>query len=140
MHGLITKLKKLIHTHLLKRLYYREGQCNMCGSCCQKIYVRHSKGVVKDENEFGRLKTLHPFYTYLEVIDKDDLGLVFKCNNFQPDTKTCSIHNKRPGICRRYPSEEIFKMGAELGIDCGYRFVPIEPFSEVLSKSQKNFK
>lgn len=112
----------------------------MCGSCCQKIYVRHAKSVIKEEDEFKRLQRIHPFYTYLEIVDKDDLGLVFKCNNFDAENKVCKIHKKRPGICRRYPSEQIFTMGSDLSEDCGYKFTPIENFAEVLEKKRKNYK
>lgn len=110
----------------------------MCGNCCQKIYVRHAKSVVKEEGEFGRLQKLHPFYTYLEIIDKDDIGLVFKCNNFDTEKKICTIHKDRPGICRRYPSEHIFSMGSDLAENCGYKFSPIENFEEVFAKISKN--
>ena len=136
----IENCKKSILKHILKRHYIRTGKCNMCGACCEKIYVRHIKNVIKDENEFQKLKYLHPFYTYLEVIDKDELGLVFKCNNFDKDLKICKIHKKRPGICRRYPSEGIFSMGASLSENCGYKFMPIEKFSDVLNRQKKNHK
>lgn len=121
-------------------MYYRTGKCNMCGYCCQKIYVRHIKSVVKEEEEFKKLQKLHPFYTYLEVIDKDEMGLVFKCNNFDNDQKICTIHKGRPGICRRYPSEQIYSMGSDLADNCGYKFIPIENFEEVLVKVKKKSK
>lgn len=140
MHKTIGFIKKIIHKHILKRHYYRKGQCNCCGACCQKIYVRHKKSVINSEDEFLKLKKLHPFYTYLEIIDKDDLGLVFKCNNFDLQNKICTIHKDRPGICRRYPSEQIFLMDAMLAENCGYNFVPIETFSEVFDNAKKKFK
>lgn len=132
--------KKIVYKYILKRLYYRSGKCNMCGNCCQKIYVRHIKSVVKEEDEFKKLQFLHPFYTYLEIIDKDDIGLVFKCNNFDHEKKICTIHKSRPGICRRYPSEQIFPMGSDLAENCGYKFTPIENFEEVFSNIQKKSK
>lgn len=132
-------LKKFIYKTILRRTYYRVGKCSMCGLCCQKIYVRH-KDVVKTEEEFEKLRILHPFYTYLEVIDKDDLGLVFSCTKFDKEKHVCTIHKKRPGICRRYPSEQIFPMGAELAENCGYKFVPIENFDEVFAKVKKKNK
>lgn len=140
MFKIIGFIKKLVHKYILRRKYYRIGQCNRCGMCCQRIYVRHKKSVVKTDEEFKKLKRLHPFYTYLEVIDKDDLGLVFKCNNFDKEKKICSIHNSRPGICRRYPSEQIFSMGAILSDDCGYSFTPIETFDEVLKHVKRKSK
>lgn len=136
----IEAYKKLVLKYILNKKYIRSGKCNMCGACCEKIYVRHIKSVIKDEEEFKKLRFLHPFYTYLEVVDKDDLGLVFKCNNFDKQLKICKIHKKRPGICRRYPAEAIFSMGAYLSDNCGYSFTPIDKFADVLEKERKNYK
>lgn len=137
MLKIVKNIKKLVYKNLLKRIYYRTGQCNRCGMCCQRIYVRHKSSVVNSIEDFEKLKLLHPFYTYLEVIDEDDLGLVFKCNNFDSEIKGCKIHKNRPGICRRYPTEQIFSMGAILSPDCGYKFVPIEDFSEVFENVKR---
>lgn len=130
-------IKRLIFTKILRRKYYRVGNCLGCGKCCQKIYVQTSKHVIKDEKEFEKLKLLHRFYTYLTLVDKDETGLVFSCSNLDPQTNLCKIHKKRPGICRRYPQEELFKMGGSLTDDCGYKLAPIIPFSEVLNKKMK---
>ena len=51
----------------------------------------------------------------------------------------CKIHKKRPGICRRYPQEELFLMGGTLAEHCGYRLEPIESFEDVFSKVNKKF-
>ena len=134
------KLKKYFYLYILKRKYYRVGSCIACGRCCQKIYVKH-KEVIQTEEEFKRLQRLHPFYTYLKIIDKDETGLVFECMNLDKETMKCTIHKKRPGICRRYPQEEMLSMGGELSDGCGYHLEPIIPFSEVFEKiknTQKN--
>ena len=130
------KIKKFFYLHVLKRKYYRVGQCNVCGRCCQKIYVKH-KNVIQTEEEFERLQKLHPFYTYLKIIYKDETGLVFECTNLDKVTMKCKIHKKRPGICRRYPQEELFLMGGNLAEHCGYKLVPIESFEDVLNKVSK---
>ena len=44
------KLKKFFYLYILKRKYYRVGQCNACGRCCQKIYVKH-KDVIQTEKD-----------------------------------------------------------------------------------------
>ena len=72
------------------------------------------KGVIQTEEEFKRLQRLHPFYTYLKVIDQDETGLVFECTNLDKETKKCKIHKKRPGICRRYPQEELYRQPAKV--------------------------
>lgn len=131
------QIKKFIYTKILRKKYYRAGDCLGCGKCCQKIYVQTSKHVIQDEAEFKKLKLLHPFYTYLSIVDKDETGLVFSCSNLDEETNLCKIHKKRPGICRRYPQEELFKMGGQLSEGCGYKMLPIITFSEVLEKELK---
>lgn len=83
------------------------------------------------------MQRLHPFYAYLKVIDKDETGLVFECTNLDPETNKCKIHKNRPGICRRYPQEELFSMGGILAEHCGYKLEPIESFEEVFQKVSK---
>ena len=123
---------------ILRRKYKRTGSCANCGACCSHIYVRHMKGVIQEEKEFKKLQLLHSFYAGLNVIGKDEIGLIFECSHLDKETKLCKIHKHRPGICRRYPQEEIFQMGGCLSADCGYKLTPIVSFQEVLNKiSQK---
>ncbi len=133
----VKSFKKFFLTKILRRQYYRIGECKCCGACCQNIYVKHAKGVISDLKEFEKLKKLDKFYTYLDVIGKDETGLLFKCNNLDEETHKCKIHNKRPGICRRYPQEELFKMGGIVTEECGYKLIPIVSFDEVLEKQIK---
>jgi Fe-S-cluster containining protein len=129
-------IKKFLYTKILRKKYYRTGHCNCCGECCQHIYVKHGNKVIKTEKQFEYLQLLHRFYTYLEVIGSDEIGLIFSCKMLK-DNK-CSIHKSRPGICRRYPQEEIFMMGGGLAEKCGYKLEPIIPFSEVFENVLKN--
>lgn len=131
-------IKKFIYTKILRKKYYRKGNCLGCGKCCKKIYVQTSKHVIQDEKEFEKLRFLHRFYMYLTIIDKDKTGLIFSCSNLDETTNLCKIHKNRPGICRRYPQEELFMMGGELSKDCGYKMIPIISFSEVLEKKLNN--
>ena len=128
------QLKKFFYKNILGRKYYRSGHCVGCGECCRQIYVRHARNVVQTEEEFQKLKLLHPFYTYLKVIGKDDIGLIFECQNVDKETNKCKIHKHRPGICRRYPQEELFMMGGTLAEHCGYKLEPIVSFDEVFEK------
>ena len=72
-----------------------------------------------------------------KIIDKDETGLVFECMNLDKETMKCKIHKSRPGLCRRYPQEELFMMGGTLAEHCGYRLEPIESFEEVFNKVSK---
>lgn len=134
MLSLKKKLKRFFHTKILKRKYYKSGQCLGCGECCKKIYVRHSAGVIQEEKEFEKLRLLHPFYKGLSIVGKDETGLVFECSHLDPETNFCKIHKTRPGICRRYPQEAIFEMGGALSENCGYKMTPIIPFSEIFNE------
>ena len=91
-------LKKIFYKNILGRKYYRSGHCIGCGECCKQIYVRHVRNVVQSEEEFNKLKLLHPFYTYLKVIGKDDIGLIFECQNLDKETNKCKIHKKDQGF------------------------------------------
>lgn len=134
MENFLLEIRKFILSKILRKHYYRTGKCKACGKCCEKIYVKHFKHVIQDEEEFKKLQYLHRFYTYLKVVDKDETGLVFECQNLDKETHKCKIHKSRPGICRRYPQEELFSMGGALSDDCGYEMKPIVPFDKVMSK------
>ncbi len=129
--------KKFFYKYILRKQYYRYGKCNRCGACCTRIYVKHKSGVIKDEKEFNKLKKLHPFYASLEITDKDEQGLVFRCNKFDKEKKICTIHKFRTAICRKYPSEEIFKFHGVMSENCGYYFKPVDSFEDVLNKIKK---
>lgn len=131
------KIKKFIHSKILKKHYWRTGKCKGCGECCSHIYVKHFKHVLKDEKEFEKLQYFHSFYSGLKIIGKDELGLIFECTHLDKETKRCKIHYRRPGICRRYPQEELFSMGGTLSDKCGYKMEPIVSFKEVLNKIEK---
>ena len=140
MENFLLEIRKFILSKVLHKHYYRTGKCKACGKCCTKIYVKHFKHVIQDEEEFKKLQYLHRFYTYLKVIDKDETGLVFECQNLDKETHKCKIHKSRPGICRRYPQEELFSMGGALSDDCGYKMLPIVPFEKVMKKLSKKKK
>ena len=137
--NIFEKLKKFYHLKILKRHYYRTGKCNMCGACCENIYVRHNGSVIKTKEEFEKIKKEdnYSFYQHITIINKDDFGLIFECNKFDKEKRLCKDHKNRPSICKNYPSEEIFSFGAQLQDNCGYRFSPIESFDEIFKKISK---
>jgi hypothetical protein len=130
----LAKFKKFFLQHVLRRKYLRIGQCNCCGACCREIYVKHAtnKTPITSEELFYDLQAKHGFYRDLELIGKDEIGLLFACKNLDRESKRCKTHKFRAKICRDYPREEIFTMGGTMGEKCGFSFVPIVPFSEVL--------
>ena len=136
---LFEKIQKFYHQKILRRNYYRKGECKKCGKCCTNIYIRHGKNVIKTKEEFENIKNTdsYSFYQHIDIIGNDDFGLIFECKKFDKDKKLCKDHNHRPSICRNYPCEEIFKMGGQLQSDCGYSFEPIEKFEEVFKRINK---
>ena len=46
---MLNKFKKFFYSKILRRKYYRTGQCLGCGRCCKKIYVKHAKGIIQEE-------------------------------------------------------------------------------------------
>lgn len=138
--NMFLEIKKFILSKILRKHYYRTGKCKGCGQCCTHIYVKHFKHVLQDEKEFNKLQYIHSFYAGLKIIGKDDLGLIFECTHLDPETKRCKIHYRRPGICRRYPQEELFSMGGTLSETCGYKMEPIIPFKKVLQDLEKKTK
>lgn len=136
---MLVELKKWFLAKILKRHYYRTGKCNACGKCCTQIYVKHYKHVIQEEKEFAKLQYLHSFYSNLKVIGKDEIGLIFECQNLDKVTHKCKIHKKRPAICRRYPQEELFSMGGALSDECGYKMEPIISFDLILHNLEKKY-
>ncbi|MDD3149255.1 MAG: YkgJ family cysteine cluster protein [Candidatus Gastranaerophilales bacterium] len=120
--------------------YVRIGSCKSCGRCCQSIYVRTASHIIKDEEEFEKLKNQHFFYTYLKVVDKNDTGLVFECTKLDKEKGICTAYKQRALLCRLYPQEEVFTMGGTISEDCGYKFIPVESFENILNKVQKSSK
>ena len=138
-NNLFLEIKKFFLRFVFQKKYYRTGKCKGCGRCCQKIYITHANDLIKTEEEFEYLKSMHYFYGWLTVVDKDETGLVFECENLDKETHKCKIHKKRPEICRKYPQEEVFAMGGTLAEHCGYKLVPIQSFEEVFTKVQKKY-
>ncbi len=134
---MLEKFKKWFFLKMLRRKYRRTGKCNSCGRCCQEIYVKHAGGVIQDEQEYNRLKKLHPFYTYLKIKYKGDDGLVFECTRLDKETGKCTDYKNRALLCKLYPQEEIFMLGGVISEDCGYKFIPLESFEEVLNRARK---
>lgn len=128
------EFKKFIAYKFLGKKYLRHGKCKACGKCCHGIHVRHSNNLIQDEEEFEKLKEQHYFYTFLEVVGKNDLGLIFACTKVHPETGKCTVYKQRALLCKTYPQEELFMMGGEISEECGYYFTPIKTFEEVFEQ------
>ena len=99
--------------------YQVEGDCKKRGVCCQNIVVCPSSIVWK--SWVGRklqiiwYRLLYRFVNTVE--DHDDQVLVFRCLYLK--NNLCSIHHRRPYICRDYPASRSFHK-PDLLPGCGY--------------------
>ncbi len=118
------------------KYYNRKGSCNTCGRCCTNIYLVHNKKTIESLEVFEKLQAHNAEYEFFTPLDSTDHGLQFQCVHLSPENQ-CTIYEKRPSFCRKYPSEKGMLLGGELAEDCGYWFEPIKTFSEVLNKTSK---
>ncbi len=117
--------------------YNRTGSCNQCGQCCQHIYLTYRRQVIKNVDEFNRIKTLHAKeYGSFQPIEQTATGVVFQCNALEEDNR-CGRYLNRPTFCRTYPTEDSLLQGGKLPSDCSYLFEIRHKFSQVL-KTQFN--
>ena len=63
------KLKKFYYKYILRKKYIRTGSCLKCGQCCQNIYIKHDRKVLKDEQEYYNLNQKGKYLDF-EIIDK----------------------------------------------------------------------
>jgi hypothetical protein len=85
-NNLFLEIKKFFLRFVFQKKYYRTGKCKGCGRCCQKIYITHANDLIKTEEEFEYLKSMHYFYGWLTVVDKDETGLIFECTKLNKET------------------------------------------------------
>jgi Fe-S-cluster containining protein len=58
-----------------------------------------------------------------DTVARDRL-FVFRCNHFDPGTRSCDSYDSRPGMCRDYPRVLLFQHAPEMLPGCGYRALP----------------
>lgn len=114
--------------------YIRTGSCHGCGACCQNIYLVHNGEAIASHETFEALKPNNPEYAYFVPTEQTESGLQFRCTHLQPDNR-CGIYENRPGFCRRYPMEQVLRMGGALAEECGYHFTLKRNFQSVLSEA-----
>ena len=134
--NLYNRIQKFLLKTNLKKKYIRNGKYIKCEKCCENIYIKHQRKVLKEKQDFEKLQKQGEYLEF-EIVSCDEIGLVFKCKNLDNKTRLCKNHKKRSIICRKYPQEEIFSMGSNLASGCGYWFEPIEHFEDVLKKILK---
>jgi Fe-S-cluster containining protein len=75
--------------------------------------------VIVDKATFEDVQKTNAFYQNFEITGvTPDNEITFECK-LLIDNK-CSIYNKRPFLCRNYPSTKMFKHGGSLHKNCTY--------------------
>lgn len=120
MINLILNTINEIKSHFVPErvIYEIVGECKKCGKCCQCIYSIDDC----NEQEFKFMQALYPSYKRFYIKSKDQEGnLIFACK-YVSDEGLCTVYDKRPKMCKRYPNKKILKP-AKLHEGCGYRVV-----------------
>lgn len=89
----------------------RHGECDGCGWCCMAIgRVMVKFPFAGRDPEFDAVRGITDDVRIIEVVDP--------CSKLDQDTKRCTIYEKRPQTCRKWPEEpdEI------VGTPCTYWF------------------
>lgn len=121
--GAVTTFVRSVFFFFLSPRVTLTGQCKKRGVCCRNIaihlpddYWRHKK-----LKKAAILWYVHLYRFVLKYEDPSYNVLVFKCAHLHPDGY-CTIHWRRPFLCRNYPRKHFFKSGTVLP-GCGYRFI-----------------
>ncbi len=110
------------------------GECKQCGDCCRSLMLIETHGVVRSRRYFRKLQKRSPFYRNMEIIGRDEAGiLIFSCKLVGDDGR-CTRYEERPDICREFPNIWMFRHGGRLDEDCGYKLQEKIDFKKVLQK------
>jgi len=106
---------------LFKRKWKIVGKCRRDGRCCKDIGIIAKPWIIKYKYIFKMVlwwyTRVYPF-CFKYYIEKENI-LIFGCTKLNNDG-TCSIYNRRPSICRRYPIVSYFEKPV-LFDDCGFK-------------------
>lgn len=114
--------------------YIRTGECHQCGSCCSGIYLVRGNKPIQTIEQFNDLKGRYEDYSHFVPQQEDATGVLFRCQHLTED-KRCGIYENRPRFCRKYPSEDVLLLGAQLAPQCGFTFKAKHHFNELLAQA-----
>ncbi len=111
------------------------GRCRMCGECCRRLSLIHNGRWIRNKRQFAACLKEYPDYSRFRIIGKNDTGeLLFDCDRLSDDN-TCSDHENRLDICRRYPTLAMLRKGGTTPEGCGFSFVKKDAFKRVLDRA-----
>lgn len=124
--NIINEIKSYFVPEKIK--YEVKGECKKCGRCCNHIYSFD----IADEKEFKFMQILYPTYKRFYIKERDEKGnLVFACKYVSKEG-LCTVYNKRPQLCKRYPSPKIL-YPVDLPDGCGFKVIK-KNFDDYLNK------
>jgi len=85
------------------------SECNQKGCCCKDIIIETRKSPSKEEIEWWNARGCKVKGKYVRI------PLI--CPNLLV-SGLCKIYDKRPLVCRLYPTKESFKKLKAFGIEC----------------------
>lgn len=129
---------KYLYVRMTGKVIRVQGECKLCGRCCQRISLEANGRWIRKEAEFLTLVSLYPEYGRFKVVEKDRYGfLLFSCTWYTVDG-ICKDHAHRLSICKDFPHVSLYFSGGDMPLGCGYRFVVTKPFSKVLEEKMNN--
>jgi Fe-S-cluster containining protein len=108
--------------------------CARCGDCCDPVHLdpdnaakvgairlrRATEGVPADLSPTDSATFIQEHWTELDVTPG---GTTYSCDQFDPVSRQCMVHESRPDVCRGYPwYDDEVKTGDRFGeVDrCSY--------------------
>ena len=114
LHKLFASIKRFYYLKILRRKYYRSGKCNCCGRCCEKIYVKHGKNIIKDEDLFYKLQKMHHFYNDLENVELTALNTLFDKLELLPSLQGSLQAINDGGFIENFASAELGRIRRQI--------------------------
>jgi hypothetical protein len=108
--------------NLFPRKWVREGECNLCGKCCETPSLVINKGIFSFAPLFYIFLVWHRYINKLQftTLHKEENQVEFLCLHFDPVTKKCKEYAIRPVFCRTYPRIETWYSQPIFMDGCGY--------------------
>jgi len=113
------------------------GECLTCGACCKGLHIFDRGDWLKSEGRLKELQKQDDRYNRLVIIGKVKKGyLTLECSSLGDDNR-CKDYDTRFDFCDTYPNPIIFKKGAQLVKNCGYKINHSTSFEKFLKRALK---
>lgn len=86
--------------------------CARCGSCCNPAFLAPDEAAKVDkardylaaggEHEFT-VDSIPFILDHWHELGRDEDGVRYECDQYDPATRSCTAHENRPQVCRGFP-------------------------------------